>query len=262
MISAVIALRALLLVTPAPGGQASATPIDVAALKIGAPATVVELDLGKLKGDLRQIGWAPDGQQLYIQTAEGAAANPRLRHYTVAIGGGAVTTVQEQPDWAKAFWEFKSDRWAPGIGELEIGVQQKFETLKVGTGPAGALDREGTPLGGGNVTNPDTIAKSTDQNQKQFVIRLTLLDETIGEFVNQQPIPGLTFGWGPEKSGAIAFTDGDGRLLLLDRQKHQRAVAGAKNALLPAWSLDGKQLAWVQKSGRRKFTLVYAAIGG
>jgi hypothetical protein len=258
MISAVIVAWALRLASLAQGAP-PATSIDVSALKVSAPTTVIELDLGKLKGELRQVGWAPDGTQFYIQTADGPATNPKLRHYAVAIGGGAVNSLDTQPDWARSYWEFKSDRSAPGIGSLMIDVEQRYETLKAGTGPAGALDREGNPLGG--VGNVDSLAKGTDQYQKQLVTRLKLFDEAVSEFVNQKPIPGLMFSWGPEKSGAIAFTDRDGRLLLLDQKKHKQSVSGAKDALLPAWSIDGKRLAWVQKSGRKKFTLVYAAVG-
>ena len=31
-----------------------------------------------------------------------------------------------------------------------------------------------------------------------------------------------------------------------------------KDAVLPAWSLDGQHLAWFQRSGKKKFTLHYA----
>lgn len=250
MMSAVIALLVL---------QTSGTSIDVSALKVGAPTTVVELDLGKLKGELRQIGWAPDGSKLYIQTADGPAQSPKLRHYAVNVEGGAIANLDQQPDWANAYWAHKSDRSAPGIASLMIDLEQKFETLKTGTGQAGALDREANPAGG-NVGNIDTLAKGNDQNQKQHVVRLTLLDQTISEFVNETPIPGLMFSWGPVKSGAIAYTDRDGRLHLLDQQKHKQTVSVAKDALLPAWTLDGSRLAWAQKSGRKKYTLVYATV--
>lgn len=263
MIAAVITLSALL-ASLDPGGapQASVPPrgsIDVTSLKVSAPVAVVELDLGKLKGELRQIGWAADGAKLYIQTAEGPASSPRLRHYWVAMTGGAVNSLESEPDWARTYWEFKSDRAAPGIGSVMIDLEQKFETLKVGPGQAGALDREASALGG-NVGNLETIAKGNDPNQKQLVTRLKLFDETVSEFVNQTPIPGLTFSWGPEKSGAIAFTDRDGRLTLMDQKKHKQNVAGAKNALLPAWSTDGRLLAWVQRAGRKKYTLMYANV--
>jgi hypothetical protein len=255
MISAVIALSLLQGVPVASG-----TPLDVAALKVSAPTPIVELDLNKLKGDLRQIGWSTDGTQLYVQTSEGAPPSPKLRHYTVAASGGAVASVDRQPDWANTYWAFKSDRSAPGIGSLMIDVEQKFETLKVGTGPAGALDREAGGLGG-NVGNIETLAKGNDPNQKQLMIRLKLLDEAVSEFVNETPIPGLMFSWGPEKSGAIAFTDRDGRLTLMDQKKHKQSISGVRDALLPAWSIDGTRLAWVQRNGRKKYTLVYANVG-
>ena len=68
------------------------------------------------------------------------------------------------------------------------------------------------------------------------------------------------FSWGPAFSGAIAYTNRDGQLMLLDEKRHKQTVAGAKDALLPAWSMDGARLAWVQKSGRKKYTLVWAAV--
>jgi hypothetical protein len=37
-------------------------------------------------------------------------------------------------------------------------------------------------------------------------------------------------------------------------------VPGVKDALQPAWSTDGSRIAWVQKSGPRKFTLMWATV--
>jgi hypothetical protein len=243
--------------------QASATPpdtIDVAALKIGPPTPVVELDMGRLRGDLRQVGWSPDGEWLYIQTAEGSAQSPKIHHYGVAITGAALRSLDVEPDWAEHYWAFKSDRSAPGIGSLVIDVEQKIETIKAGTGPAGALDRSSSPAGGGNVMDTENLSKATDQYQKANVVRLKLLDETVSEFVNEPPVPGAMFSWGPVKSGAIAFTDRDGRLTLLDQHKHKHAVSNVKDARFPAWTLDGTRLAWVQRNGRKKYTLMYATV--
>ena len=88
-----------------------------------------------------------------------------------------------------------------------------------------------------------------------------LYGEAISEFVNTRPIPGLMFSWGPEYSGAIAFTDLEGRLMFLDQRRHKKTVSGAKDALLPAWSMDGSRLAWVQKSGRKQYTLFWSQVG-
>jgi hypothetical protein len=233
---------------------------SVSALKISAPTEIAELDLGKLKGDLRRLSWSPDGNRLYVQTAEGDSESPKLHHYWVAIDGGTLVGIDAEPDWAAKFWSFKSDRSAPGIGSLMIDVEQKIETIKAGTGPAGVLDRTSDPRGGANAMAPETIAKGTDQYQKANVVRLKLLDQTLSEFVNQRPIPGLTFSWGPEKSGAIAYADRDGHLVLFDQHKHRQTVSAAKDATLPAWTIDGARLAWAHKSGRRKYTLMYATI--
>jgi hypothetical protein len=37
-------------------------------------------------------------------------------------------------------------------------------------------------------------------------------------------------------------------------------VPEVKDALLPAWSMDGARLAWVQKSGRKKYTLFWSTV--
>jgi hypothetical protein len=230
-----------------PAQTPPSTLVDVATLKIGAPAAVADLDLGKLKGELRQVAWSPDGTELYIQTAEGEPSAEKLHHYTVPAAGGTVAPADQQPEWAKAFWLFKADRSAPGVPAMIIGVEQGTETTK-GLPPEGSV--RGTGVGATD------LASSNSTNATANVIRLVLLGESVGEFVDARPIPGMTFGWGPESSGAIVFTDRTGRLILFDQKLHRRAVPGVKDALLPAWSMDGSRLAWVQKSGRRKYSLV------
>jgi hypothetical protein len=236
--------------------QASSQAIDVSTVKIGSPSTVTELDLGKLKGELREVGWSSDGSELYVQTADGNPQSEKLRHYIVPIAGGAPKPVDAEPQWALDYWTIKSDRFAPGLRSLMIEVEQKQEKMKVGTGTG----RPGEQAGGGAGTSPVDIEK-TAEGQWQNFARLTLLGETVSEFLNQKPIPGLMFSWGPPGTGTIAYTDRElGHLMLLDRNKHKQTVFGVKDALLPAWSTDGTRLAWVQKSGRRKYTLVWATV--
>jgi hypothetical protein len=254
LLAALSAVSISLLQTSAVG-----TPADVSALRVGAPAAVAEIDLGKLKGELRQLGWSPDGRALFIQTGEGRPPNDRLHYYTLAVDGGALTSLAHAPDWAASYWSFKSDRFAPGVGSLMIDVQQSLETMKYGTGSAGAIDQADRATGG--MTTSAQNADRAAVSDKLRVVRLKLLDETISEFVNEPPVPGFMFGWGPSGSGAVAFTDRDGRLFLFDQTKHRQSVGGAKDALLPAWTADGSRLAWAQKSGRKKYTIVVATVG-
>ena len=224
---------------------------------MSAPSDITELDLGSLKGELRQIDWSPDVSQLYVQTAEGRSESTRFHHYLVTVSGGAIAPLREAPEWAQDYWSFKSDRFAPGIGSLFIDVKQSLETLKYGTGSAGLIEHEDR---GGNISNGSLNVDRAAVSDKVHVVRLLLLGEAISEFVNETPVPGLMFGWGPAGSGAIAFTDRDGRLFLFDRNQHKVSVSGAKNAILPAWSTDGSRLAWAQKSARRKYKLVMATV--
>jgi hypothetical protein len=235
------------------GGQMAGAALDASALKVGAPATVTELDLGKLKGELRQVGWSADGAELYVQTADGHPDAEKLRHYIVSTAGGAPKAIDAMPDWAKGYWDAKADRFAPGLRSIVIELEQKIERVKIGIG-TGRPGEMGGATGG---VSADKIAEGQGQN----VARLVVFGETISEFVNQRAIPGLMFSWGPLASGAIAYTDReDGRLMLLDQHKHKQTIAGVKDALLPAWSIDGSRLAWVQKSGRKKYTLRWATV--
>ncbi len=228
-------------------GQPSAA-IDVAAVRIGPPRTVVELDLGKLKGDLRQVGWAPDASQLYVQTAE---RPDKLSHYIVTVAGGAIETVPDAPAWAKTYWAFKSDRSAPGIASLMIDIATGSEAMK-GLPPEGSV--RGTGVDAGQLSDSNATKASVN------VVVLRLLGENVGEFENTKPIPGLTFSWGPEHSGAIAYVDRDGRLMLLDQHRHKQTIAGVKDAILPAWTADGARLAYARKTGRRKYALVWSDV--
>ena len=234
---------------------ASDRVIDVSTLTVGTPKVIAELDLGKLKGELRQIGWSPDGLTLYIQTVDGVAASETAHHYSVSVSGGAVQALEYPPEWEEEFWSFKSDRFAPGNGAIAIELEQKAVKVKVGTG----YGRPGsTGAGGPGYISVDR--EKTSAGPPQTGARRMLYGEAISEFVHARPIPGLMFSWGPEYSGAIAFTDLEGRLMLLGERRHKKTIAGAKEALLPAWSVDGSRLAWVQKSGRKKYTLVWSTV--
>ena len=87
-----------------PGQTPPSTLVDVSTLKVAAPATVAELDLGKLKGELREVGWSSDGSELYIQTADGTPPSQKIRHYVVPVAGGAPKPVDAQPQWAIDYW--------------------------------------------------------------------------------------------------------------------------------------------------------------
>jgi hypothetical protein len=49
-------------------------------------------------------------------------------------------------------------------------------------------------------------------------------------------------------------------LVIMDRQNRRHEARETKGVLLPAWSYDGKQIAWLEQQGRTHFTLKVARI--
>lgn len=225
-------------------------------LRFTEPATIVEIDLGKLKGQPSRLAWSADGSQLYLQTLEGAFGRPdaKLRHYVFATADGAKKDLQAEPEWAAEYWVAKSGQAAPhGPLKIELKSEQRRErTTSVPMG--GDLARGGSSISTGTAANDGVAAAYTSQTVP--VHSMLLKGEVVGEFINSVIVPGLTFGWSPKETGAIAFAaQKSGRIVVMDEQGNKQEVPGSKDAILPAWSADGGRLAWLQKDGRRTFLL-------
>ena len=136
--------------------------------------------------------------------------------------------------------------------------------IAVGQGPGLKSGGELIGVGGGSRFEPTTMTPNNVQinggTPGEPVTRLLLYGQIVSEFVDRDFVPGLMFGWGPNGTGAMAFTDANGRLSLLDGNGHKQTIKGVKDATLPAWSTDGRQLAYAQKTGRRKYSLVVVSL--
>ena len=108
------------------------------------------------------------------------------------------------------------------------------------------------PIGGGAASEAMTAAM---QSQMAHYYTLKLKGEVIGEFVNSVATPGLTYGWGPAASGLIAFSNPDGRVVIMDDQGRKQEISSSKSTLLPAWTDDGKRLAYLQRTSKDKVAL-------
>jgi hypothetical protein len=241
---------------------AFALPIDVRTIELGATAVAAEIDTGKLKGDARRLCWSPDGTILYLQTGEGNPPLETLHHYTIALGGGTVTTLGQEPDWAAAYWAVKQDQVAPGLEALKIEVVQGNAVVKGGAGESGALNRGNSSIDGMTASpSVDSMAATAMNTEHARVVRLTLLGADIATWTNERPRPGARFSWGPSRSGALVYVGDKGQLVFFDQKKQKRSITSTRDALLPAWSTDGKRIAYLQKTGRRKYVVLWAPVG-
>jgi hypothetical protein len=218
--------------------------------------------MDKLKGQPSRLAWSEDGTQLYVQTMEGNFGQPgqKHRHYVFNVAEGSRKDAQVEPEWAAAYWTAKSGQASPDGPPLKIELKQETRTEQtVSTPMGGALARGGT--GGDTGTGAGEAMAAADNRQRVMVNAMVLRGTTVGEFVNSVIVPGLTFGWGPKGTKVIAYADPkNGRVVVLDEKGDKREVPGTKDAILPAWSEDAKQIAWLQKDGKKKYVLHVARV--
>lgn len=238
--------------------MASPVAIDLDAVARATPTVVVEIDGGRWKGDPRRLAWSPDGKTIYLQWVEGPdPRRAKVTHALVALETKQVRRIDAEPDWAGAYWRWKSAQAAPGAPALKIEVEQRTEAVTATATPMGGdLARGGTNPGTAGVS-VDEVSGTYNQRQMVTVFELRLRGQSLGVWKNEAVVPGLTFGWAPATLGPlIAFVSADGRLALLAGAGGTRTIEATREARLPAWNDAGTALAWLSKSGRRTWSLL------
>src|SRR5262249_45305963 len=138
-------------------------------------------------------------------------------------------------------------------------------------GPRRETKRSTAPTGGslarGGVADPATgttaadVAAAADQTQVLVIYALKVKNETLGEWVNEAVVPGVTFGWAPAPLRLPAFVKRDGGpIVVLDEAGRKRELTATKSAFFPAWSSDGKRIAWLERKDKKKYQLTVADI--
>jgi hypothetical protein len=255
------ALLKALMIVAVPSVVVAQTPVAVGNAKLQTPATIAQLDMGKLKGEPTRLGWSPDGKQFYLQTVEGPLHQPKAtHHYVIDAADGKVKDSEGEPSWFAPFWALKSDKTSPDTPTLGIALASETRLEKTTSTPTGGdLARGG--VGGTEGTTATDAITAAHNSQSVMVHTMKLHGQTIGEFVNSVIVPGLTFGWAPKGSQAIVYSElKGGKLVLMDNTGKKQDLDGTKDTLLPMWSNDASQLAWLQRDGKKKFALKTARL--
>ena len=235
------------------------------AVQFSAPSLISTVDMNKLKGEPTQLAWSGDGTQLFLQTSErdpkGMIKNPRL--YVMAVADGKPQPVDAAPDWATDYWTWKANKYAPGSKTLGVDVKEDQRQAVATASPMGGVlakgGTSGDPSGGG--TTLEDASSHAAQTQKLHVFVLTFNGENVGEFVNQQFLPGYTFGWSPQALAMVAYRNQSGKLGVMSVEGHSRQqIDSTKDVILPAWSLDGSKIAFLQRAGKTKFDLYVVTV--
>lgn len=236
----------------------------LAALQVtlSAPQPNAEIDSGKLKGELARLAWSDDGSEFYVQTVERdrTGAPKAAHHYIVSTASKSVKDVDQEPPWAAKYWQWKSAQASPGAAAFRINVEERTEMKRAASAPTGGdLARGGTPDPAAGTSLGD-VANAANTAQTLHIFALKVKDETIGEWVNAPVTPGTNFTWAPAPLQLLAYTKREGGpIVVLDATGTKQELSGTKAALMPAWSADGKRLAWFERKGK-KYQLTVADI--
>ena len=186
--------------------------------------------------------------------------NERGRNYIVAPGTTEPTPVDEEPAWSARYRSWKSGLVAPGVPSLRLEVETREQSKTA----VGSTQEAPGMLNNPNRSDPSQsqIAKDAASMQKVSTTTVTLKGNLVLEAVNQRVAPGLTFGWAPTPLGGLSYSDAKKRLVLIDRNGRRLEVPGTSDVLLPAWSPDGKRVAYLQKKDRKKYAVNVVTIGG
>jgi hypothetical protein len=248
-----------------------AAAADARAVSLAPAVPLVEIDTSKLKGDVAMLAWSPDGTELYLETVErdrqGAVRS--TKHYVISTAmistaSRAIKGVDLAPAWATPYWTWKSGQASPAMPTFKIAVDQRQETVHT-TAAVGDIAKGGGGSASGTGATPGTsveeAASISAASQVQQIWSLKVKTELIGEWTNEAVTPGTNFTWAPAPMRLLMYAKRDGGpLMVLDETGRKQALAGAKNATLPAWSGDGTKLAWLEKKDRKRFDLMIAGV--
>jgi hypothetical protein len=251
-------------------GQAAATPQapapapvpDVRQLAPSAPKVVAEIDTVKVQGTPVGLAWSADGT-IYLRVTQG---KDQARHYQIATAPSlSVGQSDGAPVWAANYWNWKSGTAAPGDPTLKIDIEQHSERVRsVNTSSGGALAGMSSAAlpgsGGGEGVSEGVAIAAANSAVTSAVVTMRFKGQVVGEWTNELPQPGMRYGWAPAPMSVLAYVDAEGRLALIDREGHKVLVPGATKAILPAWSMDGKQVIFLQKKSQTLYLLMTARV--
>lgn len=245
---------------PAQGGPAAS---DARQVSLETPQTIAQVDTGKMKGEPWRLAWSPDGSQLYVETVDrDGTGNVKATHGAlITVASKSMKNMDQAPPWVGKYWLWKSGQASPAAPAFKIAVAQRQEVVRSTAAPTGgALAKGGTADPGANSTMGDANS-AANSAQQETIFDLKVKNELIGEWINEAVVPGENFTWAPAPGRMIAYAKkGGGPLMLLDDQAHKQALAGAKDAVLPAWSDNGAQLAWLEKKDKKHYDVTIATI--
>jgi hypothetical protein len=200
-------------------------------LNLTQPVQWTHFDTGELKGRPARLAWSEDRSELER--------------------GKPPRGIDSEPKWVAPYWKWKSAKsfFGDRLMTITIDVQKRMLDNLNGTAANKAVYLDPYVSG-------QALLLSKQSGGTEVVNRLVLNNKVIGQFVDEQIVPGYTFSWSPEEFRLIAFRSPNGRLMIMNGEGETQDVSTTADVLLPAWSDDGQEIAYLERTGRKTFTVM------
>jgi hypothetical protein len=224
-------------------------------LNLAQPVQWTTIDTGELKGRPARLAWSEDRSELYIQTVEGDTVDHLKWHHYLIQNGKPPKATSTEPKWVPPYWKWKSAKrfFGDPFMTISVDVQQTVLDNLNGTAANKAVYLDPSVSG-------EAMLLSKQSGGTKVTSRLMLKNKIIGQFVDELVVPGYTFSWSPEELRLIAFRSTNGHLVIMNAEGETQEVTATNDVLLPAWSDDGQEIAYLERTGRKTFALMVVSI--
>jgi len=189
------------------------------------------------QGTISELVW--DGQELIVMVAVPRAGGHDARFFALAGPGVQLRRLDVPPASHEDYWSAKASRISPtGLGRI-----------------VKASDAQLPMMGVGSLEQRLDNAADFGSTARTFDVRLNSL--LLHSAKERDPYDGEVWAWSPAEQNQIAYVDGKGDLWVAraDGTHPERLLEGSFS--LPAWSLDGRAIAVVERNARKKRWDVY-----
>ena len=175
------------------------------------------------------LGW--DGGTLIIQTAAMQKGEPKAHYFAVPGRGMELRALDGLPSAVESYWKKKASRKSPtGLGTIALVSGSKLPMY-------------------GIASQEKRFADAMDMGGSQISHEFRIRDLVIHRRRDTAPYDGEVWSWSPAEVNRVAYTDEKGDLWIAnaDGRNPERLLKG--HFTLPAWSDDGRVLAFAERKG-------------
>ncbi|MDQ3169845.1 MAG: hypothetical protein M3Q55_06880 [Acidobacteriota bacterium] len=183
-------------------------------------------------GVVSELVW--DGDELVVLVAVPKASGHEARFYALPGPRVALRQLAEPPATRDEYWKRKASRVSPtGLGRITKASDAQLPMMGIGS-----LEQR---LGN---------AADFGGTAQKFEVRLG--DLVLHASADRVPYDGEVWAWSPAEINKIAYIDGKGDLWIAGADGSRAKRLGKGDFLLPAWSLDGRAVAVVERNAGKK----------